>query len=262
MRSGTEDFWHKEMTLKGLGKVLIDPVFILLTLMVAAFILSRKQGKTKSIKISRIALASAIFALYTFSIHPLPNLLAYILEKDYLQIDNNIKKVDIVVVLGGGILERGYLKEPRLSHEAASRVIYGIQTFKRAGADYIVFLGKGEKEISEAEVMANAARMLGVPESRIKVETRSMNTREHVLALRDIFKNRDLHIALVTSAYHMKRSQREFGRYYPHLVPMPSDYLYSPLILSIKTFVPKASNLYKFSVVVREMVGIVWYKII
>ena len=76
-----------------------------------------------------------------------------------------------------------------------------------------------------------------------------------------MFQDKGIKIGLVTSAYHMKRSEREFRKYYPNVIPLPSDYLYSSPPLSIITFLPGSGNLCKFSTAFREMIGIGWYRI-
>ena len=70
-----------------------------------------------------------------------------------------------------------------------------------------------------------------------------------------------MRIGLVTSAYHMKRSEREFKKYFTNVIALPSEYLYSSPKLSIVTFMPKSGNLYKVATVLNEMTGRVWYRI-
>jgi uncharacterized SAM-binding protein YcdF (DUF218 family) len=122
-------------------------------------------------------------------------------------------------------------------------------------------MGKGAKKISEAEVMATSAERLGVPAGKIKVDPASRNTWEHAENLDRMFQDKAIRIGLVTSAYHMKRSEREFKKYFVNVIPLPSDYLYSSPRLSIFAFMPGSGNLYKCSIAMREIVGITWYRL-
>jgi len=109
--------------------------------------------------------------------------------------------------------------------------------------------------------MKISAERLGIPVTSIKIDPDSRDTWEHAENLNKMFPNKDIKIGLVTSAYHMKRSEREFRKYFPNVIPLPSDYLYSSSPLSIMTFIPSSGNLYKFSTVFREMIGVGWYRI-
>lgn len=60
----------------------------------------------------------------------------------------------------------------------------------------------------------------------------------------------------------MKRSEREFRKYFPDVAPLSSDYLYNSERVSVFSFLPWSSNLYSFSIAFREIVGIIWYRII
>lgn len=174
----------------------------------------------------------------------------------------NVSKLDIVVVLGGGISEDKYLKETMPSQRTASRLIHAVQVFRKSDANYLVCAGKGEGKLSEAETMGRSVERLGVPADKIKLDPDSRNTREHAIELNKMFRNKNIRIGLVTSAYHMKRSEREFRKYFRNVNPLPSDYLYStptaPLVFS---FIPNSGSLHKTSIAFHEIIGIIWYRI-
>lgn len=240
-------------------KSLFDPiVFVLILIAVGSFFLFAQRNK----KSQRIFFLLLFLILYGASIPPVSNLLSYFLENNYFfNAKSNIDELDIVVVLGGGVSDNKYLKEAMPSQKTASRILYAVQAFNKNGANYLVCSGKGNGRLSEAEVMGINAERLGVPLDKIKLDTESQNTWEHAVELSKIFIDKDLKIGLVTSAYHMKRSEREFRKYFTHVIPLPSDYLYSSPPLSIFTFFPNSSCLYKSSMVIREMIGLIWYKL-
>ena len=240
-------------------KTLIDPVVFLLVLIATGFWISFKRRKKSS---GYIVLLITFVFLYSASISPLSNTLCYFLEKDYLLKDSgNLEKLDIVVVLGGGASDNRYIRETMPSFQTTSRLHHAIQVFRRTGAKYLVCAGKGVGRLSEAGVMKNSAEGLGIPVTSIKIDPDSRDTWEHAENLNKMFPNKDIKIGLVTSAYHMKRSEREFRKYFPNVIPLPSDYLYSSSPLSIMTFIPSSGSLYKFSTAFREMIGIGWYRI-
>lgn len=184
------------------------------------------------------------------------------LEKKYLSCcENKFDKLDVVAVLGGGVSKNEYLREIIPSEETASRVLHAVQVFKQSGAAYLVCSGKGDGGLTEAEVMGISAERLGILKERIRLDKRSRNTREHAQEVSKMFWDRNLRIGLITSAYHMKRSEMEFRKYFSHLHPLPSDYLYSsPVSLWFK-FLPNSNSFYKSSIALKEMMGLIWYKI-
>ena len=163
---------------------------------------------------------------------------------------------------GGGVSDNNYLGRTLPSYQTTSRLFHAIQVFRDSGAEYLVCAGKGGGKISEAEVMEIATERLGVPAARIRIDPNSKNTREHAQELNKLFQDKDIKIGLVTSAYHMKRSEREFRKYFPDVAPLPSDYLYNSERVSVFSFLPQSSNLYRFSIAFREIVGIIWYRIL
>lgn len=249
----------KLVTLYDFLKILLDPLIAGLILIAGGFFLSLKNSKKK---FWRTSLISSFFIFYLAGISPVSNGLCYFLEKEYLRITTNKPdKLDVVVVLGGGVTENKYLKETIPSHETASRLLYAVQIFRTYGTDYLVCSGKGKGRLTEAEVMGNNAKRLGIPVEKIKLDLKSKNTKEHAEELNKMVNNKNLRIGLVTSAYHMQRSEREFRKYFRNVVTLPSNYLYASSPLSIYTFIPTSSNIYKFSIAFHEIIGILWYKI-
>lgn len=240
-------------------KASLDPVVFLLILIAVGFLISLLRGKKRS---SQIILPVTFLVLYIVSVSPVSNALCYILEKEYLLHNNaGVNHFDVVVVLGGGVSDNKYLQETIPSNRTASRLLYAVQVFRKTGARYLVCAGKGFGRISEAEVMANAAERLGISPTSIKIDPDSKDTWEHAEDLNKMFQDKSVRIGLVTLAYHMKRSEREFRKYFSQVIPLPSDYLYSSSSLSIITFLPRSDNLYKFSTALHEMIGVAWYRI-
>ncbi len=238
----------------------LDPVVFVLILMAIGFFVSFRKEKKQSM---RPFLIASFIVLYMASISPISNGICYLLEKNYFRNNsNNPRKLDIIIVLGGGISDNKHLKEPRPSNLTASRLLYAVQVFRKSGADYLVCAGKGKGKLTEAEVMCKAALRLGIPKQKIILDLKSRNTREHAEELNKYFNNKDLKIGLITSAYHMQRSNREFRKYFRNVKPLPSGYLYSRNPISLFTFLPHSAKLNTFSIAFREIIAIAWYKLI
>ena len=246
-------------TLYILLKAFLDPVVPVLILLIVGLLVSFRSEKRRSL---RITLLAAFIILYMGSISPVSNALSYILEREYLmRHSGNTEKLDIVVVLGGGVSENIYLEETMPSYQTTSRLLHAVQVFNKSGSEHLVFMGKGAGKLSEAEVMKRSAERLGIPTASLRIDPNSRNTWEHAAELNKMFQDKDMRIGLVTSAYHMKRSEREFKKYFTNVIALPSEYLYSSPKLSIVTFMPKSGNLYKVATVLNEMTGRVWYRI-
>jgi uncharacterized SAM-binding protein YcdF (DUF218 family) len=241
-----------------LFKSVIDPVIIILAINCAGIVILLTGGKKK---LSIFFFLFSFLFFYGASISPVSNMLCYYLEKDYLTNKRgDIRRLDIIVVLGGGIAENKSLAETMPSLRSSSRILHGVQVFKERGASYFVCSGKGIGRMSEAEVIEKAAMGLGVSKDKIKLDRVSRNTWEHAIEIKKMFPDPEIEIGLVTSAYHMKRSEREFRRYFHNIRPLPSEFLYStvqsPIIFS---FIPNSGSLYKTSTALNEIIGLGWY---
>ena len=205
-------------------------------------------------------LGFVIAILYLFSIAPVKNSLFNMLERDYVRKDVYYNgKLDIVVVLAGGSYESKNLDASMPSFETPSRLLHALQIFHLSKADYLVCTGKGSNTESDAEVMAAVSKKLGVPEFKIIIDSKSKNTMEHAVELNKLIRDKELRIGIVTSGYHMKRSIREFGKYFKNIIPLPSEYFYTPVKMSLFAFLPSSHNLFKSSIAIRELVGNFWY---
>jgi len=67
---------------------------------------------------------------------------------------------------------------------------------------------------------------------------------------------------LVTSASHMKRSERQFRKYFNNVLALPAGYLYaSPAGTAAVRYIPRSRWLYNNALVFHEFVGQMWYSI-
>ena len=242
-------------------KGFLDPLFIVSILLLISFIIFFLNCKKKS---DALILLLSIVLIYGASIQPVSSYLIYKLEKDY--INNRPMKdkmnVDVIVALSGGSHEIHALNKTFPSDVTMVRLMHAVQMFKDYKAKYLVCSGKGEGKVSEAELMAGMAEKFGVPKDKIRVEAKAENTYQQAIELNKMLDNKNMNIGLVTSAYHMQRSEREFKKYFNNVLPLPAHYLYSsPDEHVINRYLPKSRELYKTSIAFREIVGQWWYKL-
>jgi Uncharacterized conserved protein len=241
-------------------KGFLDPLFIVFVLLFISFILFLLNCKKKS---GALILLLSIVLIYGASIAPVANYLCYYLEKDYI---NNPtaedKNIDVIVVLGHGTKDINALKNTFNTEIESLRLLHAVVVYNKTGAKYFVCSGKGTGKISEAEVMARLAEKLGVPKEKIRIEPNSKNTGENAAEVNKMFVNKNINIGLVTSAFHMKRSEREFKKYFNNVLPLPAHYLYSsPMGNAVIRYMPQSEELYKTSIVFKEIIGQLWYRL-
>jgi uncharacterized SAM-binding protein YcdF (DUF218 family) len=242
-------------------KGILDPLFIVSILLCISFVVFLLNCKKKS---DSLIILLCIILVYGAGIAPVSNYLCLYLEKDYINRanDGDKKNIDAIVVLGNGTKEIKSLKETFSRETGYLRILHAIEVYNKTQARYFVCSGKGEGVISEAQALAKLAEGLGVPKEKIRMESNSINTGENASEVNKIFGSRKVNIGLVTSAFHMKRSEREFKKYFDNVTPLPAHYLYSsPTGNVIVRYMPQSEELYKTSVALKEIVAQLWYSI-
>lgn len=242
-------------------KGMIDPVFVLFVLLIVALVIFLRTFKEKS---DALILLLCMMFLYAAGIAPTANYLLYNLEKDYIkdtetELKNNI---DAIVVLGSGTKEITSMGNTFSNEMGYVRILHAAEYYNRNGARYVICAGKGDGRISEAQILAKSAVALGIPAEKIRIEANSTDTRENAREVHKMLDNKNIVIGLVTSAFHMKRSEREFKKYFGKVIPLPAHYLYSsPEKNVVVRYMPQSEELHKTSIAMKEIIGQWWYKI-
>lgn len=234
-----------------------DPLLIIFVLLVVVFFVFLLSRRKKGVLI----LFFALMLLYGLSIVPSANYLNFFLEKDYLSKPaTSDKKIDAIVVLGAGANDITSLGGTFPTEATSARVLAGVGYFFQSGARYFVCSGKGPGTLSEAEVMAGLAIKAGVPKEKIKLEKNSRNTWEQAEEINKIFADKGIILGLVTSANHLKRSEREFKKYFHKVKPLPANFFYfSNKKASVEYYLPQTRALYRSFVALYEIFGQWWY---
>ncbi|MBI5491593.1 MAG: YdcF family protein [Deltaproteobacteria bacterium] len=157
--------------------------------------------------------ATALIIIYT----PLANILA-----NKLIMEPELKKADLVAVLGGGAYTNGVL-----GGASNERLLHGLILYRQGFARRIIFSGgtiasrskkllhtlsrsgggTGDVNISEADIMDDIAKNLGVPENESVSDPVSTNTYENLVDIKEYMQRNALKTCiLVTSPTHMYRA--------------------------------------------------------
>jgi len=242
-------------------KSFVDPVFIIFVLLLISFIASWVSNKKKG---GALFLLFVLILFYGSSISAVSNYFSYQLEKKYIKAApaQDGANLDVVVVLSGGAHDIKAANATFSGEATMARLAHAVRVYKHYNAKYLVCSGTGKTKVPDAELMAQMAQDFGVPKERIRIEAKSENTYEHALEFNRMFVDKDMKVGLVTSAFHMKRSEREFKKYFSNVFPMPSHYLFaSPSGTAAVRFIPQSQPLANNALILREYVGAFWYRI-
>ncbi len=234
------------MIAKIVQNLLMPSTLVIIFVIVGLFLLKKKNKKAK------IFIVAGLFFYYFFSITPVSDFMLMSLEEkySYLQVDE-MKEVDKTVLLLGG-RESNVLRGSevlRIWHmsDEMKLIISG------ADPDYVIN--------NEASAVRNFFIHRGVDPDDIIIEGESRNTRENVEKVTDIVG--DEPFFLVTSAFHMERSIREFSRLGAKPIPAPADFKGRRVSrYGFLDFVPSGRNLRNSDLVVHEFLGTIYYRII
>jgi len=194
----------------------------------------------------------------------IPNLLISNLENRYKafslkSIVGNSKPVNILV-LGAGFSDDDLLPpNDKLSETALSRLCEGIRIHRLIPGSTLITSAKGWKnEISQAEVTAQAAMVLGVDSAQIKMQKKPENTQQEAEQYKLLFGD-SAQLILVTSATHMPRAMFLFQKEGLHPVAAPANHLikrekHKPF----RDWLPSADNIRKMECAFHEYLGLIW----
>jgi len=188
------------------------------------------------------------------SVHVLPqvsNIQADDLKRQHVQ---------AIVVLGGGVENDAVeYSGPTLTPDAMSRLLYGVYLSRTAQLPLAYSGGLGwagpDHQTSEAETAALALQRLGAPALRWQ-DAQSRDTHENALNSAAMLKADGItHIALVTHAWHMPRSVRQFEAAGLQVTPAPMGYIRSDH-RALLQWLPSGKGLRDSGWVLREWLGL------
>ena len=180
---------------------------------------------------------------------------------------SSLATYDVGIVLGGLTTD----KEPRDRVHvtgSADRVLHAMQLYRAGKIRKILVSGGSGKilkdQVPEAELLKRVLLLSDIPPQDIIVEASSRNTRENALNCARLLNKRYPNQAylLITSAYHIPRAEACFQQVNlavdTYGVDFRSDsYQYTP-----DQLLPSVGALQGWEIIVRELVGMVTYRIV
>lgn len=170
------------------------------------------------------------------------------------------QNVQAIVVLGGGVENDAVeYNGPTLSPDAMTRLLYGVHLSRSTQLPMAYTGGIGwageTGQNPEAEVAAISLKRLGAPALRWQ-ESQSRDTRENALLTAALLKNDGItHIALVTHAWHMPRSLRQFEAAGLKVTPAPMGFVRSD-VSPLLQWLPSGKGLRDSGRVIHEWLGL------
>jgi len=229
--------------------------------------------KPKKTRVSASILLAGSFMVYcALGTWPVANLLLDSLQREVpLPGASGSPEAEAIVVLSGGAtgLADGDLL-PELTGSTWRRLWRGVEIYDRLGGRapliYSGTLALSPADIGEASPVAAVARRIGIPQEKLWIEDRSGDTYQSAVEVKKLldsrFPGQGSHaVVLVTSAWHLPRAVRAFRGQGLSVVPAASDYRNGPRSPALPGLVPNYEALSASSVALREMFGLVAYRI-
>lgn len=150
----------------------------------------------------------------------------------------------------------------------ADRVIHALQLYKLGKIKKILVSGGNGglavRSRKEADELADALVLMGVPKEDVLRENQSRNTRESALEIKEMLKDSYVPVdcLLITSAFHMRRSRACFKKIEFAMDTFSTDFLHHERKYSLDVlFIPKLEALTIWTILMREWTGMLAYKL-
>jgi uncharacterized SAM-binding protein YcdF (DUF218 family) len=236
-------------------------------LVLALFLLWKKS------RWSAVPVAIALAVLFIAGNSGVKNIIFTSLEEQYLP--SMIPQAQAIVVLGGATYP---LEKPRRMaeiNESGDRLLYSVKLYQDQKAPLIIASGgrvawNGEDQSKgEAQDMASLMVMMGVPQTAIVLEPKSLNTYQNAVNVKQILEEKNINeIILVTSAFHMPRAIAIFQKLGITAYPAPTDFLVDQAdrepSTTIQDFIldsfPQADNIAFNTKALKEYIGHLIYR--
>lgn len=246
--------------MKSLLSELILPLSVFwILILVAVFLRLRKKNKS-----SQYLLVISVCWFLIISTPFLPNLLVLHLENQYPVVSpkvlNDLNQPVNILVLGGGHSNDERLPATnQLSESALTRLVEGIRLHLQIPNSSLITSGfAGQEGISQAEVLAKAAVVLGVDEKNIRTQTLPGNTWMEATEYKRLFGD-SARLIIITSAIHIPRAMKLFHKAGLRPIAAPTNHMVKKgKHRNIGFWTPSSNNIRKMESVLHEYAGIVW----
>ncbi len=166
-----------------------------------------------------------------------------------------------IVVLGSGHVYNPALPpSAQLNSSAVARLIEGIRLYRSLPGSKIFVSGAPGEPVKHGDMLAAAARDLGVPDDDVVADISAWDTRGEARAVSARVGTEPF--ILVTSASHMDRALDLFRTLGMQPIPAPTDYsgISAPGV-TLDDFVPQPGALGNSTRAVHEYLGYAWLRL-
>lgn len=246
---------------------LVDPIFALLLAAGLGLWLSRgsSAGRGRRHPIGRALIWGGWLALWLLATPWAASLIvrATSIKPTDLRADlaGTLPERRAMIVLSGGISaeEFGEPAMERLSASALARCLGAARVYRDYHGFGRVIISGRDPDLPPDELaggMADLLAALGVPRSRILLETESRDTRENAIYATRMVRGLPVdRVVVVTSALHMRRAVHMFERAGLTVIPAPVKVQSLPPV-ALESLIPSSISLLRSQRAVHELVGL------
>lgn len=233
--------------------IFIFPLTWILTLLIIAII-------TKNQKLKRRLLILSAALLLFFSTPFFLDQFAKLWDIPAVPLKNT-EPYSCAIVLGGFSGEDG--NGNGFFNDKADRFIQALKLFTTGTVSHIlVSSGNGtllHDKFAEADWVKTQLQQFKIPDSAVLIENRSRNTIENAAFSKSILKANHLQpqYILVTSAFHMRRALGICKKTGLDVIPYPCNYLAGQRNTAPDSFVPDSETFFKWTLYIKEVVGVI-----
>jgi len=245
---------------KTLMHLLLPVVWVLGFLLLSFF--------TKSSRIRKISLASAIFLFLFFSNEWLATRAYSLWEEPVYPISRITEPYDVGVIMGG-FTDAAKQPRDRVYHSSAvDRMMHAIQLYRMGKVRKLLPSGGSGipdfSEALEADMIKRSLLTCLVHPEDILLENKARNTRENAVFSAEIIRRhfRNPRILVFTSAFHCRRSKASFEKAGLKVDVFPVDFKFNdPSFNWEKALIPSDDAWPLWSLLIHEIAGYAIYKL-
>ena len=206
-------------------------------------------------------LTVSFLVLFVSTTEPMVTTLIRTLENRYRAVldPSKLGRIDTVVVLGAIYTDNPEISTvSRISPILLQRSLDGFLLHKKIPGSKMILSGRGEHEVTEAEMMFKFLSELGLEEKNVILHKTARRTSEEAEQVRSLVGDRPF--ILVTSAIHMPRAMALFRKLGMNPIAAPTDHLLKGQSheLSAWGFLPNSTWIKHLDVTLYEYLG--WLK--
>jgi uncharacterized SAM-binding protein YcdF (DUF218 family) len=174
----------------------------------------------------------------------------------------NLPQADAIVLLGGAVHERASEDTLGDLNRWSDRLLFAAALYHEGKAPVIVISGGGEEgDPTEAELMRDILRVMGVPTAAMVLEEASRTTHDNARFTVPLLRERGWdEVLLVTSAFHMRRAVALFQRQGMAVIAAPTDHQVVTFPADIMAFLPTLGGLTLTTYALHERAGYLVYR--